>query len=274
MARWLESPMELPDPALLLAMVGEPAQRAAPAPSPAELSEPSQPAPTEVPAVSAPGEALSAVPIPQAPADRMLINTAGFDMVAFRGVGGDWRGELPQMHTPVAPRLEGPWRESHGLRFRINYLKPEGFFKVDGTDEIEVTIPQGSRRYPVAQHVKLPPQYWRTYAIYHGGDVVDYEIELENTSDRTLENLLVFSSQESFNLMGRMGKMLGPVELFKVKTLPPGGHVWLSAKMTIAGYETAGGNFEQSHLSVYTEGENGRQNVVDDPQANIVDPPR
>jgi hypothetical protein len=117
--------------------------------------------------------------------------------------------------------------------------------------------------------------YLRTYALYHEGDIVDYEIELENTTGRDLKNLLVFTNQEGFNLRGGMGKPLGNVQLSILKSLAAGGRAVLMGQARLAGFEAAGSNFEQTHLTVDMEGAGtGRTRLVDDPQANIVDPPR
>ena len=236
---------------------------------------PAVPAPVlpEVSVLPAPGT-LPAAPeaVAESVPDRMLIDHHDFEMVAFGQDAHDWRGALPATHQVVAPVLEGPWRQAHGLRFRINYLKPEGFFTVR-SGEIEVT--EGSRTQSFRRYVPLGPQYWRTYALYHEGDVVDYEIELKNATGRDLTDLLVFTNQEGFNYRGGMGCLLGHVQLVTLKSLAAGGRVVLRGQARLSGFAAAGSNFEQTHLTVDTEsGRNVRTRLVDDPQAGILDPPR
>jgi hypothetical protein len=204
--------------------------------------------------------------------DRMLIDHHDFNMVLFGQDARDWRGVLPVSHEAVAPRLDGPWRQANGLRFRINYLKPEGYFKVNH-GEIEVT--EGARIQRFQRDVPLPAAYWRTYALYHEGDVVAYEIELDNRTGRDLENLHVFTNQEGFNVRGGMGRLLGHVQLATLRSLAKAGRAVLRGQARLAGFEAAGGNFEQTHLTVDAEDAGaGRTRLVDEPQANIVDPPR
>jgi hypothetical protein len=172
----------------------------------------------------------------------------------------------------VAPRFDGPWHQSNGLRFRINYLKPEGYFTIR-RNEVEQTEGSHTRRFP-RDVATLAPAYLRTYALYYEGDWVDYEIELENLTDRELKNLLVFANQEGFNSCGGEGKQLDYGRLFRLKSLAAGGHTILLGKARIAGNAASGSGLEQTHLAVDADdGETGRMRLVDDPQAGIVDPP-
>ncbi len=251
---WLEQPMEMPDPAAWLAALIKEDPRPL-------LSWPEAQAPAGL--AAAPEVALESAQ------DRMLINHDGFDMILF---GQDARLEVVT-YEAVAPRLEGPWRQAHGLRFRINYLKPEGYLMLGAHGTVDMT--RGSRTRRSYMDLALPPAYLRTYALYHEGDVVGYEIELENITGRDLENLLVFTNQEGFNYRGGMGRLLGQVQLSTIKSLAAGGRVVLSGTARMSGFEAAGSIFEQTHLTVDTEGTQARRTrLVDDPQAGIVDPPR
>ena len=253
---WLEQPMDLPDPAAWLASF---------------VREEPQPLLT-FPAVSVPDSLPAPEAVPAPVQDRMLIDNHDFDMIAFGQDARQWRGGLSVTHEVVAPRLEGSWRQANGLRFRINYLKPEGYFTA-GPAGIEVT--EGSRVLRIRRDVRWNPAYWRTYALYHEGDVVDYEIELENLTGRDLENLLVFSNQEGFNYSGGMGRLLGQVQLSTLKSLAAGGRAVLLGQTRLSGFDAAQSNFEQTHLTVDTEdARTGRTRLVDDPQAGVVDPPR
>jgi hypothetical protein len=90
-----------------------------------------------------------------------------------------------------------------------------------------------------------------------------------------MENLQFFSGQEGLNSSGKAGRALGEPRLVTLDSLGPGEKAMLFGKMTISGSEAAGSNFEQTHLTVYGDhGEAGRELLVDEPQANIVDPPR
>jgi hypothetical protein len=203
--------------------------------------------------------------------DRMLIDHHDFEMMLFGEDARQWHAGMP-FDDAVAPRLEGPWRQANGLRFRINYLKPKGYFKVDRS-EAEITI--GSRTRRVQLQARLAPAYWRSYALYCERDWVDYEIAMENLTGRDLENLRVSTNQEGFNFQGGAGQMLGEVQLAALKSLAKGGRAVLMGKMQLSGFAAAGSNFEQTHLTVDSEGADGsRTRLVDDPQANIVDPLR
>ena len=253
---WLEQPMELPDPAAWLASL---------------VKEEPQPL-SAFPAVSVPSSLPAPEAVPEPEPDRMLIDHQDFNMILFGQEARQWRGGRPVTHEVVAPRLEGPWRQAHGLRFRINYLKPEGTLTL-GSHGSEVREGSFPPRFYV--DVALTPTYWRTYALDHEGDVVDYEIELENLSGRDLENLLVFTDQEGFNYRGGMGKLLGHVQLSTLKSLAAGGRAVLLGQARLSGFAAAESSFEQTHLTVDTEGsQTGRTRLVDDPQAGIVDPPR
>ncbi|MBI5241221.1 MAG: hypothetical protein HY926_12180 [Elusimicrobia bacterium] len=209
---------------------------------------------------------------PEPVQDRMLIDHHDFDMVAFGQEARDWRGSMPPTHQVVAPVLQGPWRKSHGLRYRINYLRPEGFFELS-REGIYVT--DGSREMRVVRRVALGPEYLRTYALYHEGDLVDYEIELVNETGWDLEGLLAFTNQEGFDLRGRIGRLLGRVQLAASGPVSAGQRVVLRGQARLAGFEAAGSNFEQTHLTVEVEdSRTGRRRLVDDPQAGILDPPR
>lgn len=266
-AAWLDEPMDLPDPAAWLASFAKEEPRPM-------LVPPATPAPVlpELSALPAPGSLRAAQEaVPEPAPDRMLIDHHDFDIVGAGTDVREWRAELPVTHQAVAPRFAGPWRQEHGLRFRINYLKPEGYFTVR-SGEVEVT--EGSRTQRFQRNVPLAPDYWRTYALYHEGDLVDYEIELVNDTGRDLEGLLVFTNQEGFDYRGRIGSLLGRVQLSTLKSLAAGGRAVILGQARLSGFAAAGSNFEQTHLTVDTESaQAGRARLVDDPQAGIVDPP-
>jgi hypothetical protein len=201
----------------------------------------------------------------------MLIDARDFRMVLFGQSAREWSGGRLVTHEPMAPVLQGPWRASRGLRYRINYLRPEGFVTVtaDGVDATE-----GGRSAHVAGALRLGPEYERTYALYHEGDVVDYEIELVNETGRDLASLWAFTNQEGFESRGRIGRLLGGVQLATSGLVMAGQRVVLRGQARLAGFAAAGSNFEQTHLTVETEdARTGRLRLVDDPQAGIVDPP-
>jgi hypothetical protein len=280
---WLAQPMDLPDPAQWLSSW----DRKDPTPQPA-------PAVNAVPADSAVSpEVQKLLGVSEVAPDRMLIDHHDFDIA---GVWTDLpeRGGRPVTHEfvapdrvpiehhgfeitcvwpelqarqVVAPRFDGPWHQSNGLRFRINYLKPEGYYTIRRN---EVQLTEGSRTWRVPSHVTLAADYLRTYAVYYEGDLVDYEIELENLTGRDLKNLVVFSKQEGFNRRGGVGKPLDSGRLYSLKSLAAGGRAVLMGRARIAGNAAAGSGLEQTHLAM--DAADGTR-LIDDPQAGIVDPP-
>lgn len=258
LARWLDDLSAFPEAA------PEPVQIASSSDSEAAPAEPAFPSP-------APGLPMSAALAPPAP-DRMLVDARGFDFVAF-GEGLRWaRAGRPVVHEVAAPRIEGPWKEQNGLRFRLTYLKPEGFITLDKDGALVREGTGPGRRMSASR--RIPERIFGRYAVYHEGDLVDYEIELMNVSGARLSGLEVFTGQEVMDPEGGTGRLLGDVGSFEPVSLAAEGRAVLKGKLRVAGAAVARSNFEQTHLTVYRPGEKGdSRRLVDEPQAGIIDPP-
>ncbi len=205
-------------------------------------------------------------------ADRMLIDKTGFDIVAF-GEEIRWRRHsAAPTHEVAAARIDGPWKQQGGLRFRVSYLKPEGFITLSAKGALVQEGTGPAREMGVTR--RAPAWLHGRYAIYHEGDQVSFEIELENTTGEELESLEVFTGQEVLALDGGAGRLLGEVQTYAPVNLPAGGRGVLTGKLKVAGAAVARSNFEQTHLSVYQPSERGPgRRLVDEPQAGILDPP-
>lgn len=153
-------------------------------------------------------------------------------------------------HASVASSYEANWVETGGVRFRVSYLRPEGYFTVRGKGAPEIL--------------------WDTYPVYHKDDMVDYQIELINLRSTPLTDLHIHTRQEILSLKGQAGTPLGEPQVFSTGVLPAGERTVFKARFKVTGRA----NFEQTHLSVYAAGLNGvRELVADTPWAGIVDPP-
>ena len=153
-------------------------------------------------------------------------------------------------HAPVASSYEANWVETGGVRFRVSYLRPEGYFKVHGKGAPEIL--------------------WGTYPVYHLNDMVDYQIELTNSRNTPLTGLHIRTKQEILNPKGQAGYPLGEPQAFSSGVLPAGGSTVFKARFKVSGRS----QFEQTHLWVYAAGLYGaRELVADTPWAGIVDPP-
>lgn len=168
-------------------------------------------------------------------------------------LAGIWGADDGVSHSPVADRSEGVWTESGGVRLRVNYLRPEGFARLHGDFH------------------GLPKI---EYPVYHGGDAVGYEVEIENLRRTPIKGLRVEARQESIASAGGAGRALDVWRaLSGAAELRPGATVRLSGKLTVAGPERTGSNFEQTHLALFEEGARGVMRLADAPRAGVLDPP-
>ncbi|MBI3549576.1 MAG: hypothetical protein HY078_11100 [Elusimicrobia bacterium] len=175
-------------------------------------------------------------------------------------------------HHPVQARSEGIWHRAGTLRLRVTYLSPEGWSYADGSG-LRYEIPGFSVTDPA---VHLPVSYWGRYAVYHPGDVVRYELEIENVGDSDATGLRVSAVQETFERSGGAGKLLPSGREDGIdaaaQAIKRGGRTVLKGRFVIAGPRVSGSNFEQTHVRV--SGLQGTMNLYADlPQASIVDPP-
>ena len=172
----------------------------------------------------------------------------------------------------ILPRLDGRWIKGRGVRLRVNYLNPLAFSRANG---IGVEYQEIGRRVLNRGEV-LPRSHWGAYAIYHRGQTVQYEIEMENTGATPISRITIFSNQEVLNPQGGRGRRLGEdTRTFPVAVLGPGEKARIKASFRITANWARDGSFEQTHVKVtgHTPGLAIEETLLDAPQAGIVDPP-
>lgn len=178
----------------------------------------------------------------------------------------------PAESRGILPRLDGRWFESNGLRMRVNYLNPLAMSRASG---LGVEYKEAGRRALNPSEV-LPESYWGIYAIYHAGQTVQFEIELENAGAGVLSGLAVNSRQEVLNRQGGAGRQLRQEPLnFKVENLAPGEKTKIRSSFKITSRWAQDGSFEQTHVRVtgHQPGTRTETVLMDAPQAGIIDPP-
>ena len=204
-------------------------------------------------------------PAPTAP-DRMLIRPEALQ--ALRGLATI---EARRIAKPIFPRFEGKWRQQNGLRFRVNYLNPVGICHFS---EMGLVYRIGSHTR-LDTHVRFPREFTGTYPVYWPETVVRYQIEIENVGLAPRNDLRVLAVQEDFNRTGGPGLILGGLTDWSVPVLRLGERVVLEGVTRMStSAEGRTSPFEQTHLTVLQEGKGvGGHELVDAPQAGLVDPP-
>lgn len=191
------------------------------------------------------------------------------------GVGPMRREGRTTVDRKLIQKLEGKWQEGKGIRFRVNYLNPVAFSVAD----------QGGMTYKEAGHYmknsgeKLPPEYWGQYAIYHHGQKVDYEIEVENTGKKALQGVRIMAAQEVFSREGAQGKVLpDQVKELSVDSIAPAKKAIVKNSFTVTSDWTYHGSLEQTHIKIAAgaatvAAATPAQLLADVYQAGIIDPP-
>ncbi|MFH1726715.1 MAG: hypothetical protein ABII00_19065 [Elusimicrobiota bacterium] len=183
-------------------------------------------------------------------------------------VTGLWRGQSP---PPPVRRIRGRWRRGpDGLLYRVSYLNAVGLTILD-RDGVHFHVPGRTKSKPA--DMVVPERHRGVYGVYLGGQRVEYEIEFINRGINTFRGLLVTGTQEGFNPSGGEGRWLSSHEVLARQSNPlaPGERLVLKSAFRLV----AGRYFlQQTHLRVYGKDASGRlRELIDDPQAAIVDPP-
>lgn len=198
---------------------------------------------------------------------------------------------------PLLTKIEGPWIERPGLRFRVNFVDSLGVSWMDAAG-MHSYVPYGGRENEPG---RFDERYFHRYATYFDGQRVHYEVEIENTGAEPLRDLRVWANLEQFEPNGGRGAAVAaapsPYTAEALATcLCVGLHLALSGlrfgapgrayapsalaalapgerrvlNRTIAlGAATKKVTFEQVHLLVTATD----RVLADEPQAGIVDPP-
>ncbi|MEK7744427.1 MAG: hypothetical protein AAB578_08580, partial [Elusimicrobiota bacterium] len=206
-------------------------------------------------------------PSPPTAPDRMLVTPE------------DRRGPRPlanlsygrRIDDALLPVFQGRWQVQNGLRFRVNYLRPVGICLL--TELGMVYRFRGQTRLDT--HARFPREYAGTYPVYWPEAVVRYQVEIENVGPGPREKLRVLAAQEDFNPEGGPGTSLGGLTDWFVPVLRTGERKLLEGVVRMSGAaEGRTSVFEQTHLNVLEEGKGaGGRELVDAPQAGLVDPP-
>jgi hypothetical protein len=123
---------------------------------------------------------------------------------------------------------------------------------------------------------EVPERLKGRFPIYFAGDLVYYEVELENTGAEPLRDLRVIARQESFEESGLRGEPLGyrpmPVEIAR---LDPGERMVLPRHFRAPEIlrRPRPVNFDQTHVTVRSGSGEDAETLLDAPHAGIVDPP-
>lgn len=177
------------------------------------------------------------------------------------------------LRAPVyRSRMEGPWREGRGIRYRVTYLDSIGV-SWSAPDGLHGYIPyRGAIRAPGA----YPELFGRRLATYFAGDAARYEVEIENTGG-FLGELRLWASEEEYAESGARGPAIREPQragASRVVALGPGRRIVLARSLRV-GHGRAALNLEQTHLVIEARDVYGDQRVLaDDPQAGVLDPPR
>ncbi len=205
-------------------------------------------------------------PPAEPPRDRMMVvREPGFVGVVMANALDEI---FPIDYHPAiyAKRLEGPWIEGRGVRFRINFFNVYGV--TEGTaDGFTVKMAHGYKKFVPA---KVPEILRKTYPVYFHGDVTRAEIEIQNTGLSPISGLEAAARQETLSDNSQPGLSISePVALPVRGTLAPGETATLGYSFRLNGPGAARVNFEQTHL-VITSADSV---LADEAKAAIVDPP-
>lgn len=153
-----------------------------------------------------------------------------------------WMANGPKpLHSPVASIALGEWKSAGFLRYRVSYLKPEGFFGGLG--------------------------------VYHGGDDVGYIVEATNLGDKPISGLRIASVQEVPGSGSRPAQVLSKKRLLGWPLLRHGESVTLRGEFTVAGFNRTGSHTEYTHLTFEQMGPAGEfVTFADVPKAGAIDP--
>lgn len=183
----------------------------------------------------------------------------------------------PTPETAAAPevykeRFEMPWFEKNGVRLRVTYLEAYGETLGDSKGYRLVVPGRPDRNFSAA----VPAPLMRSLPIFFIGELVYYEIEVQNAGAETLRDLRVHARQESFQASGRKGEPIGyrPMPT-RISALAAGETTVIRRYFRLP--ETARGegpvHFDQTHVSIDASSGDGYETLLDAPHAGIVDPP-
>lgn len=208
-------------------------------------------------------EALGPALEPPPSRDRMLVvkDAMVVDVAeAVRGLA------LPSGSVPIyRARVEGRWKQSGTLRYRLVYKDSYGLTWGDKTG-FHFFMP-GQKAVDVKTDV--PEEIYGEYPVYFHGQSVAFDIELENAGGSDLTGLRVESVQELFDRRGPGQRSDSPL-VKRVGVLKAGGKRVLHDQFFVSTVRTDGPfSLEQTHLKISSAA--GAR--VDDAHAGIVDPP-
>jgi hypothetical protein len=238
------------------------------------------------------GDPAPATVVPAiAPVDRHFLPLAyevGLDFALFFAIAGH------VLHPETyQERIEGPWHEGQGIRYRVNYLESLGLTWNDAAG-LHAFVPfQGRQSAPAAA---VP--FGAKFGTFFAGQSVHYEVEIENVGPERLRGLKIWSNQEDFAPDGGRGaavkdasKASCPCEailrLFRpsryevpggsyapsrIASLAPGNRIVIE-RFYREGSGSGKVNLEQTHLLIAARGAAGENVLANDPRAGIVDPP-
>lgn len=217
--------------------------------------------------------AMTSLPSPEPPSDRMLIAMEGRRIIAS-GLAAQL-ASLLQYRTelkPLRPRFVGEWVGKGQVRARVDYLNPFGVtqgeakgFRVKLADGYERLLPN-RKAIPDALMHELP--------LYFAGDSVEVEVTVLNTGSTPLTGLSVVSVQEEFEASGAPGAPITSPVINAVASIAPGATAVLRWRIKLSTIARDAVNFEQTHLRVLGKDPAGGEKVMlDQAQAGIVDPP-
>lgn len=191
------------------------------------------------------------------------------------GVGPMRREGRTMVDRKLIQKLEGKWQDGKGIRFRLNYLNPVAF---SVADKGGMTYKEPGK-FMTNSGEKLPEEYWGQYAIYHHGQTVEYEIEVENTGKKTLKDVRIMAAQEVFSRQGGQGKVLpDQVRELALSPIEAGKKAVAKNSFKVTSDWTYHGSLEQTHIKIAAgaaavAAATPAQVLADVYQAGIIDPP-
>jgi hypothetical protein len=209
------------------------------------------------------------VNVPDAPAPKPVNDKR--NLIQGGGLKRAITAPLAAFPAGMMPPMVGAWNEGKGLRYRLIYRHPVAFSQASAGG-IQYNLPGKFMQNPSEV---VPQRYWGTYPVYYHGQMVEYDIEIENTGKTSLRDLAVTAAEEVFNGQGGPGARLPTDEgRGEVKLLKPGETVKLHNGFQITSDWTWHGSLEQTHVRVTTSAGAGQSKLLAEAyQAGIIDPP-
>jgi hypothetical protein len=171
------------------------------------------------------------------------------------------------------PDFHEKWIEQDGLRARLTFKNPHGTVTGDA-EGYHATFANGVSRFAPVRDLEAP--YLRSFPIYWHDETVSIEMEIVNTTGRTLRHVRLEAMQETFRPVETEGRRTAPpADVAVADELAPGAHAVAHWSATLRDGTQASVNLEQTHVRISADAADSSSaaTLLDAPQAGVADPP-